>query len=117
MLTDHKINPTNDKLEITHDDRSATYGNASHAYEIAIPGMPSCLIGFQCGPIAEVGVNGVTDEALLAIVIDRMRGFQSGPFSCRENAVALTKMEEAMQWLHWRTRGRVERNVEGTNKV
>lgn len=50
-----------------------------------------------------------------AIVIDRLRSFQSGPFSCRENALALTKCEEAMQWLHSRTLERMRRGVEGTN--
>jgi hypothetical protein len=33
---------------------------------------------FQNGPIAEVGVNGVTHEVLLAIVADRLRSFQKG---------------------------------------
>jgi hypothetical protein len=52
-------------------------------------------------------------DPLIAIVIDRLRGFQSGPFSCRENALALTKMEEALHWLNARTRDRMERGVEG----
>lgn len=40
-----------------------------------------------------------SQEILLAIVIDRLRSFQSGPFSSRENALALTKCEEALHWL------------------
>lgn len=124
MLTDHKINPANDLLEITHDARDPENGNASHAYVIRVPAnekldypASEVEIKFQNGPIAEVGVNGVTNEALLAIVIDRMRGFQSSQFACRENALVLTKLEEALQWLHWRTRGRINRGVEGTGKV
>jgi hypothetical protein len=62
-------------------------------------------------------VNGVSNEALLAIVEDRLQGFQSGPFACRENAVALTKLQESMMWLQKRTRERMARNVEGTNIV
>ncbi|MCC6800437.1 MAG: hypothetical protein IT325_09980 [Anaerolineae bacterium] len=72
---------------------------------------------FQNGPIAEAGVNGVTHEALIAIVIDRLQAFQKGPFACRENALALTKLEEAQHWLHHRTRARMARQVEGTHEV
>jgi hypothetical protein len=46
-------------------------------------------------------------------VIDRLRGFQSGDFRNRENALALTKIEEALLWLHKRTKDRLERGVEG----
>jgi hypothetical protein len=74
-------------------------------------------IHFQEGPIAEVGTNGLTHESLLAIVIDRLQAFQKGPFACRENALALTKIEEAMHWLHHRTAARVARGVEGTHTV
>lgn len=71
---------------------------------------------FQNGPIKEAGVNGITQEALLAIVIDRLRSFQAGPFSCRENAIALTHCEEALMWLQRRTVARIKRGVEGTNQ-
>lgn len=71
---------------------------------------------FQNGPINEVGVNGITQEALLAIVIDRLRSFQAGPFSCRENEIALTKCEEALMWLQRRTVARIKRGVEGTHQ-
>ena len=72
---------------------------------------------FQNGPIGEFGVNGISNEALLAIVEDRLKGFQSGDYACRENALALTKLQEAMMWLHSRTRARVARGVEGTHQV
>lgn len=67
---------------------------------------------FQNGPIKESGVNGVTQEALLAIVIDRLRSFQSGPLSCRENAIALTHCEESLMWLRRRAVARVKRGFE-----
>jgi hypothetical protein len=69
---------------------------------------------FQNGPIVEMGVNGITPEALLAILIDHLWSFQEGPYKCRENAIALTKMQEAMMWLHKRTMNRMKRGVEGT---
>lgn len=54
------------------------------------------------------------NEALLAVLEDRLIGFQSGQYACRENAVALTKIQEAMMWLQKRTRDRMARGVEGT---
>jgi len=95
-------------------------GNANHKYSISTTAEPSVILGvvdFQKGPIQEAGVNGVMNEDLMAIVIDRLRGFQSGPFACRENAVALTRLEEALMWLNSRTRSREARGVEGTHKV
>ena len=73
-------------------------------------------IVFQNGPINEVGVNGVTHEALLAVLIDRLRSFQTGPFACRENAIALTHLEGALGWLQKRTVARIKRGVEGTHE-
>lgn len=122
-LTDHIVNPANDKLIITVRDEPGA-GGANHEYEVSgysRPGAPegACytVINFQNGPIAEAGVNGLTQEVLLAIVADRLRSFQSGPFSCKENACALTKIEEAMHWLQQRTIARMRRGVEGTNQA
>ncbi len=75
-----------------------------------------CYIPFQNSPIKEVGVNGVTQEALLAVVIDRLRSFQAGPFACAENALALSHCEQALVLLQIRTRNRLARGVEGTNQ-
>jgi hypothetical protein len=74
-------------------------------------------IYFQNGPVKEVGINGCHQEDLLAVVIDRLQSFQSGPFACRENALALTKCQEALHWLNHRTSLRQRRGVEGTNAL
>ena len=95
-------------------------GGANHKYSISSVKEPSVILGvvnFQNGPIKEAGVNGVMNEDLIAIVIDRMRGFQSGNFACRDNAIALTKLEEALMWLRNRTNSREARGVEGTSVV
>ena len=118
-ITDHRVNPANDALIIDVLDEPGA-GGANHEYVITIPAngkFPggTVPISFQNGPIAEAGVNGVTQEALLAICIDRLRSFQKGPYACRENALALTKMEEAQMWLLQRTRARMARGVEGTH--
>ena len=122
-LTSHKVNGLNDALNIVVLDEPGA-GNACHKYAIYVPNDAhnqelnaaiECRINFQNGPIAEVGANGISNEALLAVVEDRLKGFQSGQYACRENAIALTKIQEAMHWLHHRTRERVQRGVEGTS--
>lgn len=116
-IDEHKINPVNDQIEIRAVDEPE-FG-AHHAYHFRGghgPG-PGTTLYFQKGPIDEHGINGITNEALLAVVLDRLRDFQSGPFVCKENACAITHLEEAMHWLHARTRERVARGVEGTYEV
>lgn len=122
-IDEHKVNPANDKLTITVRDEPGA-GGANHVYEVSGysgPDIPEdsgyTVIRFQNGPIAEAGVNGLTQEVLLAIVADRLRSFQAGPYSCKENACALTKVEEAQHWLQSRTLARMRRGVEGTHTV
>lgn len=74
-------------------------------------------IHFQEGPIKECGVNGVCNEDLLIMVIRRLEGLQNSEFKCRENACAITKLEEALLWLRKRTMGRENRGVEGTHTI
>lgn len=112
-LTDHKVNPLNDKLEIHVVDEPGA-GGANHEYQIVGPPDVGLTIKFQNGPINEAGINGITQEVLLSIVADRLRGFQSGQYACRDNAVALTHIETAQLWLHKRTLERMQRGVEGT---
>lgn len=126
-LTSHKVNGLNEALVINVTDEPGQ-GNACHCYTIHAddsiepsvtkPGVTvHQTISFQNGPIGEVGVNGVSNEALLAVVEDRLLGFQSGPYACRDNAVALTKIQEAMMWLQKRTHERMARGVEGTHTI
>lgn len=74
-------------------------------------------IHFQNGPIKENSVNGCQNEDLITIIIDRLESFQKTEFSCRENAIAITKLQEALMWLEKRTADRIARGVEGTNKI
>lgn len=122
-IISHKINPCNDKIEIDVVDEPGV-GGANHEYHVKYKVTQNSKtfnnvipISFQNGPINETGVNGITQEVLLAICIDRLQSFQKGPYACRENALALAKMEEAQHWLHHRTSKRMQRGVEGTHKV
>ena len=119
-LHSHKVNPANDIIEIAVVDEPGA-GGANHVYKVTIPETEKSptstfYLSFQNGPIAECGVNGITQEVLLAIIIDRLQCFQRGPFACRENALALTKGEEMQHWLHHRTKARMDRSVEGTHE-
>lgn len=92
-------------------------GNACHKYDIVKHDSDEVLttIQFQCGPrLDESSVHGVIDTDLLEIVRDRLKGFQSGDFSSRENACALTHIEEALMWMNRRVEDRIERQVLGT---
>ena len=75
------------------------------------------VVHFQEGPIKENGVNGVANEDLLGMVLRRLEGFQNSEYKCRENACAITKLEEALMWLRKRTNARVKRGVVETSKV
>ena len=121
-LTGHKVNPANDVLKVlVHDEPGS--GGANHEYSIGIPSQDpnstatTYAIRFQNGPIAEVGVNGLTHEALLAILIDRMEGFQAGPYASPDNQEALDAMRIAQTALQRRTKARMARGVEGTHAV
>lgn len=97
-----------------------TYGNSLAEIEedLMNPEIPEYIyIKFQEGPIKENGVNGVQVEDVINVLVNRLDGFQKGGFPCRENALAITKLEEARLWLNERTRKREEQNVEGKNEV
>ncbi|CAB4140312.1 hypothetical protein UFOVP669_24 [uncultured Caudovirales phage] len=119
-ITDHKVNPANDVIQVHATDEPGS-GGANHVYSATWVDKDEALqervIDFQNGPINEAGVNGLTHEVLLAIVADRLRSFQKGPFCNRYNALALTHIEEAQNWLNRRTVERMQRGVEGTHKL
>lgn len=58
--------------------------------------------------------GGTTLEEMLKVSIQRLQDFNSR-FGCRENSIAITKMQEALMWLNERTRDREARGVEGTH--
>lgn len=93
-------------------------GGAHHSYTVFhYPNETDTRtdIVFQNGPRdMNESTGGVLDVDLLEIVRDRLKHFQAGEFACRENACALTHIEEALMWMNKRTEDRAERNVLGT---
>jgi hypothetical protein len=96
------------------------HGGACHEYIVQGSAGPPALavIVFQNGPINEgKGINGVQHEDLLAIIIDRLEGFEKGPYACDDNGMALDLLRMALRRLQARTRKRIARSVEGTHAV
>jgi hypothetical protein len=98
MLRDirtHETDNLNKNVLILVLDDPDPVSRASHCYSVAIPGKQSTLIRFQHGN-PSVEINGLTNEVLLAIMADRLKAFQTGPFACAENADMLQHIEGAL---------------------
>lgn len=101
----------NHEYEIYRDTLIVNHSGAEHKMEVV------GKIQLQNGARnAEGSKDGVIDSDLLEIVRHRLQCFQAGPFASRENAVALTHIEEALMWMNRRVEDRIERNVLGTYK-
>lgn len=101
------------------DDRDPNAGNASHTYGIQWGGpLDVTRIQFQHGPRGESSSTpGVFDDDLLAVLQDRMEGFQSGPYACSENEDALKHIKAAREALGRRVAARISKGVLGANKT
>lgn len=75
---------------------------------------PIVSFTIQSDPISEVGVNGVQALDMLKYVKCLFQSLNEA-FPCRENALTITKIEEAIHWQDARTKDRQRRNVEGQN--
>mgnify|MGYP006883653150 CR=1 FL=1 len=112
----------NEKLIICAADQAGP-GNAFHLYNIfldqseAEPLELVCVIPFQKGALLEAGLNGVSNEALLAIVQHRLNCFQTSQFASNTNAEAINFIQKAINSLGRRTKERLDRGVEGTHRV
>ena len=71
--------------------------------------------GQEDGSLAEP--NGAFIEDVLWAALQRLEFFQKGQYRDRANAIAITKIEEALQALHDRTLERSYRGVEGKHEV
>ena len=95
-------------------------GNGRHEYRITPSGKDVEMVwigelNFQNGPRnEETSTQGVLDQDLLEIVRHRLQCFQKGEYATRENACALTHIEEALMWMSKRADDRAERGVLGT---
>ena len=76
-------------------------------------------IDWQDGPLGRgaerIEPNGAFVETVIDAARQRIEEYQNSKFKCRENALAITKLEEALHWLNARTANREKRAVEGTH--
>ena len=83
-------------------------------------GGPSTLLSFYRMASDGTKTDGVTNEEVLRVLIHRLQflneKWMEGKFRCRENSVAITKLEEALMWLNKRTEDRKARKVEATHQ-
>lgn len=77
---------------------------------------PIVSFTIQSDPIKEVGVNGIQASDMLIYVKCLFESLNEA-FPCRENALTITKIEEAIHWQEARTKDRLKRQVEGENKL
>lgn len=60
--------------------------------------------------------DGATVEEVIAAALGRLKNYQNG-LPCKENACAITHLEEALMWLNERMRVRIEKGVEGKDEA
>lgn len=115
-----RIQRNNNLNDIVYDDVVGP-GNGRHHYQVFLKGNAETVashlldIQFQEGPRKDVNsISGVLETDLLEIVRHRLQCFQDGEYRTRENACALTHIEEALMWLNKRIEDRAERGVLGT---
>lgn len=71
-------------------------------------------LDFQAGAAGEAGVNGITCEALIVPMLDRLRAFQDGPLKCTENEMVIHHLEQALFFCVARSERRIQAGVKGT---
>lgn len=107
------------KSEFSTDEKGNPTGGYTYLEGVTVledeghGGIAAMEIHWQDGVIKE-GQNGAFVEDVLEAARQRLLFFNSSSFKCRENSLAITKIEEALQWLDWRTRSRVIEGVENT---
>jgi hypothetical protein len=108
-----------------YTDMNGVYTNAIHEAEgkptqghlyVTTAGTDVQTTRFQMGPVKEHGVNGTTNEHLIAILIDRI-GFLNTQFASPHNEKALGHLQMALAALEARTAERLARQVEGTSNA
>ena len=111
-ITTHQVNQLNQAIHLEAKDTPGP-GGANNHYRILLVGehqgrQGECSwsdldIHFQNGAVKSAGINGISNEVLLAILIDRLEGFQEGSWPSHENQVALDHLQTARLWLYKRT--------------
>lgn len=87
-----------------------------HAFVYVRNDVNSLSFTIQNGPVKENGVNGCQVDTVIEAAREILQGLNKN-FPCRENSMAITKLDESLMWLNKRKQDRINRNVEGENKL
>jgi len=105
-------------------DKNLVYQNISDIDGNPAGGMfegTGLSIEWQNGPLGRGAdrkdPNGAFVETVIFAAKQRLEFYQMSKFNCRENAIAITKLDEALMWLNKRTADREVRQVEGEHKA
>jgi hypothetical protein len=119
-IEDHLIAESS-AVEVMADDKPDSTGAIGrYVATVTTPEGKEILsqaITFQNGPRREVGSNGISEESLMAIVLDRLRSYQETPFVSADTAEAIRHLESSLTCLQRRSIARKRRGVDGTNMV
>lgn len=122
-ITTHKIGAFNkEHISVYAIDEVQEKTGANHDYEIHLHQsteagkdvLQTLRIKLQKGPLKEAGANGFSDQALIAIVLDRLQGFQKGEYPSTDNEEAISHLELCLEAMARRYKERANRGVEGT---
>ncbi|MDD2879706.1 MAG: hypothetical protein PHQ58_04670 [Rhodoferax sp.] len=81
--------------------------NPGHQYQVSKDETVFADLRFQKGPINQAGVNGLTNEALIEILLDRIEQLDK-VVPCVENCVARIHLSAALNSFELRQRRRDE---------
>lgn len=118
----HDGHGLNESIGIIADERDAKNGgNGSHHYDFtASKGTAVHQVGFiqfQHGPRLDPKSRiGVTEAALYVVLIDRLEGFQAGPFACDENMQQIDLLKQCLALTKARADARAAAGILGKNE-
>ena len=122
ITTHHDGHGVNESIIISRFDEGP--GSAPHAYSCSIATVHNNLrymaaqIQFQKVPVNDPdSTPGVTEIAILAIVLDRLISLQGSESGCRDNFIAITHIEHAISALKDMEDKRAAREVDGREIV
>ncbi len=88
------------------DEKSSDGANHHYAFSykpsIDGPPVPMGEIKFQNGPVSEAGINGISDEQVLQVLIDHVDGLAHGRIFVDQNQQAVLDLKQARSWLESR---------------
>jgi len=114
-ITTHKCDAVNEKISLSCPDD----GPIRNVYLVSVPSSVRLDGGYDHYRLKFVGGDwptGLTNEVLLAIVLDRLEGFQKGDHPCEENDHAKDSVIDALIWLqrrHARREGLIRAEDQG----